>query len=134
MRFATWIRSTASRPIFAGKFNRCAQISKTEFGRMRAETASGFEKMRSEMASELGRMRADMADEIGKVRIEMISEFGAVRTEMAKGFGLVAREFGKVRTEAEAIKADLLRWVLLTLVSSAAISAAVAPLVKGFMN
>lgn len=62
------------------------------------------------------RKHADMADEIGKVFVDMASEFG------------------KVRTETQAVKADLMRWVLLTLVSSAAITAAVGPLLKGFIN
>jgi hypothetical protein len=108
-----------------------------EFERMRGETAIEFGRMRTEMANEFARQRADMADAIGKVRVDMAGEFakvrveiGEVRTEMAKGFGLVAGEFGKVRKEAEAIKADLMRWVLLTLISSAAITAAVTPLVK----
>lgn len=114
---------------------------KSDLAEMRTEMISEFEKMRAETANEFGRMRADMADEIGKVRVDMAGEFGKVRleitevrTEMAKGFGLVAGEFGNVRKEAEAIKADLMRWVLLTLVSSAAITAAVSPVVKALFN
>jgi hypothetical protein len=114
---------------------------RSDMATMRTEMVSEFERMRAETANEFGRMRADMADQIGKVRIETANafgkvrtEFGAVRTEMAKGFGLVEGEFGKVRSEAQGIKADLMRWVLLTLLSSAAISAVVSPLVKGLIN
>jgi alpha-glucosidase (family GH31 glycosyl hydrolase) len=121
---------------------------RADMATMRTEMVSQFEKMRAETASEFGRMRADMADQIGKVRVEtanefskvrvemaagfgqVASEFSRVRVEMATGFGQVAGEFGKVRTETQAVKADLMRWVLLTLVSSAAISA----VVRGFMN
>ena len=125
----------------ASKFEKMHAETAGEFERMRADMATGLEKMRSEMASEFGRMRADMADQIGKVRIETANEFGkvrteigAVRTEMASGFGLVAGEFGKMREGAQAIKADPMRWVLLTLVSSAAMAAVVNPLLKEFIN
>jgi len=75
------------------------------------------------MASEFSKVRVDMATGFGQVA----TEFSKVRVEMATGFGQVAGEFGRVRTETQAVKADLMRWVLLTLVSSAAITAAVTP-------
>lgn len=124
-------------PILDARLQELRNEIKSDFAEVRAE----FERMRGEMANEFARQRADMADAIGKVRVDMAGEFakvrveiGEVRTEMAKGFALVAAEFGKVRKEAEAIKADLMRWVLLTLVSSAAITAAVTPLVKALAN
>jgi len=121
-------------PVLDARLQELRHDIKSDFAEMRTEIVSEFEKMRAQTASEFGRMRADMADQIGKVRVEMANEFGKVRVEIGEVRTEMADEFGKTRTETQAVKADLMRWVLLTLVSSAAITAAVTPLVKGFSN
>ena len=91
-----------------------------EFGKQHTEMAT----LRGDMLSELQRMRAETAAEFGRMRAETAAEFGKMRAETAKSFGEVAGKFGEILAKTNADKADLMRWVLFTMLSSILLSMA----------
>ena len=113
----------------ATEIGRLDKTIATEVGRLDATLAAEIGRLDKTIATEIGRIDTTLATEIAKCQERLSSELGetnaamaSFRAEMMKMFGDLGIAVQKMGTEIQTIRAEMVRWVLLAMLSSLAIS------------
>ena len=113
----------------ATEIGRLDKTIATEVGRLDATLAAEIGRLDKTIATEIGRIDTTLATEIAKCQERLSSELGETNAEMASFRAEMMTMFGdlgiavqKMGTEIQTIRAEMVRWVLLAMLSSLAIS------------
>jgi hypothetical protein len=76
----------------------------------------------ADVRAAIGELRADMAAAIGELRADMAAAIGGVRADMAAAIG-------GVRAEVAAVEAAIIKWIVATVLTTAALAFTIAKFV-----
>jgi hypothetical protein len=105
----------------------------TGIGGVKADLGTRIGGVQADLATRIGGVQADLATRIGGVQADLATGIGGVQADLATGIGGVqanlATAIGGVRADLAAVETAIIKWIVATVLTSAALAFTIAKFV-----